>query len=241
MQTQNRTVQNDEVGRGCEPARGQRYVLNAECIRQVAYAAHGQMRHACTHRRATQKSAPTGLSSISLVTCDSSAKFLTRPQLSPSGVSAGHSIPHCDACSARGPLTYARELRRSAKTIMVRARLYLACLLELRRDACHHAQAADVRQTRQHLRHTGAVHTKTLGTPVARADGVRKTCNAQHSVTAATNDKESAHTHIRTQRQTQRDRVERRTVSDCLGAEAFCDIELRSAVRLRQKPIDFLL
>ena len=34
------------------------------------------------------------------------ARFLTRPQLSPSGVSLGQSMPHCEGCSERGPLTF---------------------------------------------------------------------------------------------------------------------------------------
>mmetsp|Transcript_34578 Transcript_34578/g.97517 ORF Transcript_34578/g.97517 Transcript_34578/m.97517 type:complete len:204 (-) Transcript_34578:560-1171(-) len=45
-------------------------------------------------------------SSSSVVTCVISARFLTRPQLSPSGVSLGHSMPHCEGCRARGPLTF---------------------------------------------------------------------------------------------------------------------------------------
>jgi hypothetical protein len=40
-----------------------------------------------------------------VVTCVMSARFLTRPQLSPSGVSAGHTMPHWLGCSARGPDT----------------------------------------------------------------------------------------------------------------------------------------
>ena len=46
-----------------------------------------------------------GSSSSSVVMWVIRARFLTRPQASPSGVSAGHSIPHCDGCNARGPLT----------------------------------------------------------------------------------------------------------------------------------------
>jgi hypothetical protein len=34
------------------------------------------------------------------------ARFLTRPQLSPSGVSLGQSIPHWEGWSDRGPLTF---------------------------------------------------------------------------------------------------------------------------------------
>lgn len=34
------------------------------------------------------------------------ARFLTSPQASPSGVSAGQSIPHWDGCSDRGPDTF---------------------------------------------------------------------------------------------------------------------------------------
>jgi hypothetical protein len=37
------------------------------------------------------------------VTCVVRAKFLTRPQLSPSGVSEGHKTPQCDGYKARGP------------------------------------------------------------------------------------------------------------------------------------------
>mmetsp|Transcript_9841 Transcript_9841/g.30835 ORF Transcript_9841/g.30835 Transcript_9841/m.30835 type:complete len:339 (-) Transcript_9841:1235-2251(-) len=58
----------------------------------------------CTPR--LRQSAATGLGSSSVVTCVISARFLTRPQLSPSGVSLGHSMPHCEGCSARGPLTF---------------------------------------------------------------------------------------------------------------------------------------
>ena len=49
--------------------------------------------------------AARGPSSPSVVTCVSRARFLTRPQLSPSGVSAGHRRPHCEGCRARGPDT----------------------------------------------------------------------------------------------------------------------------------------
>lgn len=48
---------------------------------------------------------PTGSSSSSVVMWVIRARFFTRPQASPSGVSAGQSIPHCEACKARGPLT----------------------------------------------------------------------------------------------------------------------------------------
>lgn len=37
-----------------------------------------------------------GISSASVVMWVINAKFLTRPQASPSGVSDGQSIPHCD-------------------------------------------------------------------------------------------------------------------------------------------------
>mmetsp|Transcript_33124 Transcript_33124/g.78562 ORF Transcript_33124/g.78562 Transcript_33124/m.78562 type:complete len:283 (+) Transcript_33124:1479-2327(+) len=46
-----------------------------------------------------------GPSSSSVVMCVISARFLTSPQASPSGVSAGHSMPHWLGCRARGPLT----------------------------------------------------------------------------------------------------------------------------------------
>lgn len=41
----------------------------------------------------------------STVTAVMSARFLTRPQDSPSGVSDGHSTPHWLGCRLRGPLT----------------------------------------------------------------------------------------------------------------------------------------
>ena len=34
--------------------------------------------------------------------CDMSARFLTRPQAWPSGVSAGQTIPQCVLCNCRG-------------------------------------------------------------------------------------------------------------------------------------------
>lgn len=46
-----------------------------------------------------------GSSSTSVVMWVMSAKFLTSPHASPSGVSLGHSIPHWLGCNARGPLT----------------------------------------------------------------------------------------------------------------------------------------
>mmetsp|Transcript_22832 Transcript_22832/g.58526 ORF Transcript_22832/g.58526 Transcript_22832/m.58526 type:complete len:258 (-) Transcript_22832:1248-2021(-) len=46
-----------------------------------------------------------GPSSSSVVTCVMSARFFTSPHASPSGVSAGQSIPHWLGCRARGPLT----------------------------------------------------------------------------------------------------------------------------------------
>lgn len=46
-----------------------------------------------------------GSSSTSVVMCVMSAKFFTSPHASPSGVSLGHNMPHCDGCSARGPET----------------------------------------------------------------------------------------------------------------------------------------
>jgi hypothetical protein len=48
----------------------------------------------------------SGRSSSSMVTCAISERFLTRPHDSPSGVSDGHNIPHCDGCKERGPLTF---------------------------------------------------------------------------------------------------------------------------------------
>lgn len=51
-----------------------------------------------------------GPSSSSVVTWVMRARFLTRPQLSPSGVSAGHSMPHWLGCRALGPLTYSVAL-----------------------------------------------------------------------------------------------------------------------------------
>jgi hypothetical protein len=47
-----------------------------------------------------------GPSGTSVVICVISAKFLTNPQASPSGVSLGHNIPHWLGCKARGPLTF---------------------------------------------------------------------------------------------------------------------------------------
>mmetsp|Transcript_98 Transcript_98/g.181 ORF Transcript_98/g.181 Transcript_98/m.181 type:complete len:202 (-) Transcript_98:1792-2397(-) len=47
----------------------------------------------------------SGTSSSSVVTCVISARFLTRPQASPSGVSEGHNMPHWEGCRARGPDT----------------------------------------------------------------------------------------------------------------------------------------
>ena len=47
-----------------------------------------------------------GRGSSSVVICVISARFFTSPHDSPSGVSAGHSMPHCDGCRARGPLTF---------------------------------------------------------------------------------------------------------------------------------------
>jgi hypothetical protein len=78
------------------------------------------------------------------------ARFLTRPQASPSGVSAGQSIPHCDACRARGPLTctqYTDERVTKKKSL----RENLACLLKLRVDTLHHAKCRDERKARQNL------------------------------------------------------------------------------------------
>ena len=48
----------------------------------------------------------TGASSSSVVICVIRARFLTRPQASPSGVSDGQSIPNCEGCKARGPATF---------------------------------------------------------------------------------------------------------------------------------------
>ena len=44
-----------------------------------------------------------GYSGVSVVTCVVSAKFLTRPQDSPSGVSDGQSMPQWEGCKALGP------------------------------------------------------------------------------------------------------------------------------------------
>lgn len=46
-----------------------------------------------------------GCSGVSVVTWVVRAKFFTSPQASPSGVSEGQSIPHCEGWSALGPLT----------------------------------------------------------------------------------------------------------------------------------------
>mmetsp|Transcript_4312 Transcript_4312/g.17335 ORF Transcript_4312/g.17335 Transcript_4312/m.17335 type:complete len:243 (-) Transcript_4312:1285-2013(-) len=53
-----------------------------------------------------RQSDATGRPSSSVVTCVMSARFLTSPHASPSGVSEGHSMPHCEGCSARGPDTF---------------------------------------------------------------------------------------------------------------------------------------
>ena len=58
----------------------------------------------CSHPRSNASSLSASAGS-SVVTCVMRARFLTRPQLSPSGVSDGHSIPHWLGCRARGPLT----------------------------------------------------------------------------------------------------------------------------------------
>lgn len=42
---------------------------------------------------------------IALTTTDMRDMFFTSPQDSPSGVSLGHSMPHVEGCSVRGPLT----------------------------------------------------------------------------------------------------------------------------------------
>lgn len=47
----------------------------------------------------------SGPSSMSVVMWVIKARFFTRPHPSPSGVSEGHSIPHCDGCNERGPET----------------------------------------------------------------------------------------------------------------------------------------
>ena len=47
-----------------------------------------------------------GASSWSVVTIAINARFFTKPQLSPSGVSAGQSMPHWLGCKDLGPLTY---------------------------------------------------------------------------------------------------------------------------------------
>lgn len=56
-------------------------------------------RYACIHTHDTKTTALGNGDKIS-------PRFLTRPQLSPSGVSAGQSIPHWLGCSARGPDTF---------------------------------------------------------------------------------------------------------------------------------------
>ena len=47
-----------------------------------------------------------GYSGVSVVTCVVRAKFFTRPQDSPSGVSDGQSMPQWEGCRARGPLIF---------------------------------------------------------------------------------------------------------------------------------------
>mmetsp|Transcript_30988 Transcript_30988/g.79051 ORF Transcript_30988/g.79051 Transcript_30988/m.79051 type:complete len:207 (-) Transcript_30988:1260-1880(-) len=73
-----------------------------------------------------------GASSSSVVTCVMSARFLTRPQLSPSGVSAGHSMPHWLGCSARGPDT----LRVFSNCDVMRVIMPMAAMNDRRDSTC---------------------------------------------------------------------------------------------------------
>mmetsp|Transcript_34960 Transcript_34960/g.87210 ORF Transcript_34960/g.87210 Transcript_34960/m.87210 type:complete len:276 (-) Transcript_34960:1173-2000(-) len=73
-----------------------------------------------------------GASSSSVVTCVVSAKFLTRPHASPSGVSDGQSMPHCDGCSERGPET----LRVFSNWDMMRVIMPSAEMKERRERTC---------------------------------------------------------------------------------------------------------
>lgn len=53
-----------------------------------------------------------------MVTCVIRARFFTRPQLSPSGVSAKHSMPHWLGCRARGPLTCEAHSRSHVRGVL---------------------------------------------------------------------------------------------------------------------------
>mmetsp|Transcript_40259 Transcript_40259/g.84186 ORF Transcript_40259/g.84186 Transcript_40259/m.84186 type:complete len:319 (+) Transcript_40259:552-1508(+) len=89
--------------------RGERWTPSTKPLRKTRYmlpcdTSSPQRRlMSCTPRLYASRC--IGSSASSVVTCVISAKFFTRPHASPSGVSAGQSIPHCDGCSDRGPDT----------------------------------------------------------------------------------------------------------------------------------------
>ena len=72
--------------------------------RDLSWSSEAVMRRAGS-TPSTKARRVRGPSSSSVVTCVMRARFFTRPQLSPSGVSAGHSMPHWLGCRALGPLT----------------------------------------------------------------------------------------------------------------------------------------
>ena len=72
------------------------------------------------------------VSLLTVVTWVMRARFLTRPHDSPSGVSAGHHMPHCDGCSARGPLTCSVYACEFVYMHLVYAYVYICVYMYLR-------------------------------------------------------------------------------------------------------------
>mmetsp|Transcript_6034 Transcript_6034/g.24450 ORF Transcript_6034/g.24450 Transcript_6034/m.24450 type:complete len:330 (+) Transcript_6034:1394-2383(+) len=107
-----------------EPLRSTNALPGAWISPPVKYSS-GSTPSACASER-------RGSSSSSVVTCVMSARFFTSPQLSPSGVSEGHSMPHWLGCSARGPET----LRVFSNWLVMRVIIPSALMNESRDKTC---------------------------------------------------------------------------------------------------------
>mmetsp|Transcript_29596 Transcript_29596/g.95621 ORF Transcript_29596/g.95621 Transcript_29596/m.95621 type:complete len:281 (-) Transcript_29596:1245-2087(-) len=123
-----RIVSSSAVGRRCTPRMSP--FKKTRCPPRVCRSSAQSRWRSSTPR--LKQSRRMGASSSSVVTWAESARFLTSPHASPSGVSLGHSMPHWDGWSERGPDT----LRVFSNWDMMRVIIPNAEMKESRESTC---------------------------------------------------------------------------------------------------------
>mmetsp|Transcript_21416 Transcript_21416/g.68394 ORF Transcript_21416/g.68394 Transcript_21416/m.68394 type:complete len:360 (+) Transcript_21416:50-1129(+) len=123
-----RIVSRSWSGRRCTPRISP--LRNTRCAPRV-YRSSAQSKCKSSTPRLKQRRR-IGSSSSSVVTWAERARFLTSPHASPSGVSDGQSMPHCEGCSERGPDTF----RVFSNCDMMRVIMPSAEMKERRESTC---------------------------------------------------------------------------------------------------------